>query len=200
MKRLCLFSVAAGLCALIASAQAQSDESLKDQILGCASVSAPADQLVCYNALAARLKGVPKARTSAVPQAPAATPMPAASAPPAENPAQQIAAAPIAPPTSPPAAATRRDFGADSMPFNKDAPKAVDQMTAKVKSVAFNYFHRFTVTLQNGQVWRQEDSDTNVASFDADRTDLVTIKRGFLDSFHLSIDGKWGSFAVRRIK
>ncbi len=109
-------------------------------------------------------------------------------------------ATPAAPPPAPPRADTMIDFGKEAMPFQADAPVPSDQLTARVASVTYNYFHIFTVTLDNGQVWRQVDGDSRVARFKNDKTEVVTITRGFLDSFHLAIRGVWGDYAVKRIK
>ena len=71
-------------------------------------------------------------------------------------------------------------------------------MTAHVVAFSYNYFRHFVVTLDNGQIWRQADSDDAYAKLAKDK--LVTITRGFLDSFHLVVDGEYGNFTVTRVK
>jgi hypothetical protein len=91
---------------------------------------------------------------------------------------------------------TRSDFGAERLP--QAAAKEPDTMVAHVAKVSVNAFKQFTVTLDNGQVWRQLESDTAVARFTTANT--VTISRGFLDSYSLSVAGAWGTYKVKRIK
>jgi hypothetical protein len=95
------------------------------------------------------------------------------------------------------AAPVDRSFGAERLP-NAERPQQPETMTAKVVSISYNAFKKFTITLDNGQVWRQNESDSPVAHFDA--TDTVRITRGFLDSYNLKVDGGWGIFKVKRIK
>lgn len=93
------------------------------------------------------------------------------------------------------------DFGSENLPESaSNEPRPLDHITAKVASVSYNYFRRFTVTLDNGQVWRQAESDTKVARFGDDGGEAVTISRGFLDAFSLVIDGRRGTYQVKRIK
>ena len=158
---------------IVSAAQAASDDNLADSVLACSALVGDQAQLACYNRIAAQLK------------APAVAQAPAIAAP--------------SPPPPPPAANKPADFGKDTMPFQADAA-APEQITARVRSVIYSYFHVFTVTLDNGQVWRQVDGDTRVARFKNDKTEVVTITRGFLDSFHLAIKGDWGAYEVKRIK
>jgi hypothetical protein len=186
-------AVSAAALFMLSAAQAASDGDLATAIVNCSAQPNDTAQLACYNRIAARLK------TSAAPTSPATTPVDAPVAAPIE------AQAP-APPAVKSDTPTRQmigspaDFGKADMPFQADTPQPLDHITAGVVNVTFNFFHHFTVTLDNGQVWRQEDGDAGVARFDGDKTAIVTISRGFLDSYHLAIQGRWGTFAVRRIK
>lgn len=54
-----------------------------------------------------------------------------------------------------PAPRAPADFGRGSISFADHAPEPPDQITAHVASVSYNFSHRFTVALDNGQVWRQ---------------------------------------------
>lgn len=99
---------------------------------------------------------------------------------------------------APPPPVAKPDFGSERLPQAADAAKEPDSMQDRVVKVSFNAFKQFTVTLANGQVWRQLDSDTAVARFAADAT--VKITRGFLDSYSLSVEGVWGAYKVKRIK
>ncbi|MDR3526570.1 MAG: hypothetical protein P4L57_04760 [Rhizomicrobium sp.] len=90
------------------------------------------------------------------------------------------------------------DFGGEAL----KRPEAVSQepefVSAHAARVAINAIQHFTVSLDNGQVWRQLDSDTEVAHFREGAA--VRIKRGFLDSYSLSVEGTFGSYKVKRIK
>lgn len=98
---------------------------------------------------------------------------------------------------APVVAAPAPSFGGERLP-DATRPPEPEAMTATVASVNYNAFQQFTVTLDNGQVWRQLESDTPVARFAAAAT--VKISRGFLDSYSLSVEGAWGTFKVKRIK
>ena len=101
---------------------------------------------------------------------------------------------------------TPAEFGAETVPPTKPAPgqplppKPLDHITAKVTNVAFNTYGRFTVTLDNGQIWRQLEGDSSNAYFAKDGTDAVTISRGFLGSYNLVVDGHNGMYKVKRLQ
>lgn len=177
---------------------------LASDVLACSAEQGDAAQLACYKAIAARLKA---AETKATGETTAAATPTVTQAPPAPipQPMQESAAQPIASPPAQSAAAptqsasaAKQDFAADSVPFKTDTPEKPDRMTAHVAAFSYNYFHHFEVALDNGQIWRQTDSDTAIAKLAKDQQ--VTVTRGFLDSFHLAIEGEYGNFAVTRIK
>jgi hypothetical protein len=218
-------AVTAATFLIFSAAHAAADESLRSAILSCSAQQDEKAQLACYNQIAAQLK----AGATLAAQSPAAIPTVAApqvaAHPPdaAPAPPPQVAAQPPAapsgeqegrswynvgslfgssetPPPSRPVVGTPADFGKANMPFQADAPAELDHITAGVANVTYNFYHTFRVTLDNGQVWRQVDEDTKIARFKNDKTEVVTISRGFLDSFHLAIQGVWGTFTVKRIK
>jgi hypothetical protein len=47
---------------------------------------------------------------------------------------------------------TSVDFGAENMPVQTSGPQPLDHITAKVANASYNFFRRFTVTLDNCQV------------------------------------------------
>ena len=94
--------------------------------------------------------------------------------------------------------AAKPGFGAERLPQAAEAAKPPETMQARITAVRLNAFKQFTVTLDNGQIWRQLDSDTAVARLAA--ADAVKITRGFLDSYSLTVDGVWGTYKVKRIK
>jgi len=170
---------------LASAVHAAPQGSLETAILGCAAQADEKAQLACYNRIAAQLK----APSPAAPQAAVQT------APPVVQPERSAA-----PPARTAVIGTPADFGKEGLRFQADEPAVLDHITARVVNVTYNYFHIFTVTLDNGQVWRQVDGDTRIARFKNDKTEIVTISRGFLDSFNLVIRGLWGDYAVKRIK
>ena len=172
-------AAAAAIFLIAGAADAAPDGDLSSAILRCAAQQDEKSQLACYNQIAAHLK------TGA-----------AAEAPIAQAPAVQASA----PPPARRVIGTAADFGLESVPFDTKGPEKLAQITAKVASVRYNFFHIFTVTLDNGQVWRQMDSDSSIARFKTDKPEVVTISRGFLDSFHLTIQGRWGTYTVTRLK
>jgi hypothetical protein len=59
----------------------------------------------------------------------------------------------------------------------------------------------FTVALDNGQVWQQEQGDTTTAVLrKVPRNYIVTVEPGFLGSYNMHISDVGGVFKVRRIK
>jgi hypothetical protein len=90
----------------------------------------------------------------------------------------------------------KTDFGGENLRAAEKAEPVFQQ--AQIVKVSFNAIKHFTITLDNGQVWRQLDSDTAVARFRGHEP--VKISQGFLDSYSLSVEGVWGSYKVKRIK
>lgn len=97
------------------------------------------------------------------------------------------------------------DFGAESIHNQQVAstaeePKGLDEMRAGVTKVEFGPSGRFTVTLDNGQVWRQIEADSGHARFAKKGGDRVTISHGMLGSYNLVIEGRAMLFKVKRLK
>lgn len=181
-----------GLVALAAATLALSpahaaEQSLASDVLACAAQPDEKAQLGCYNAIAARLKAA-QATAAQTPKTEGGT---------WYNPSSWFGST-----QPPPARAAGRppaaQFGSETLPENPTTePPRLDEITVKVASASYNYFRRFTVTLDNGQVWRQLESDTSVARFGDEGGESVTIKRGWM-GFVLSLNGKW--YQVKRIK
>jgi hypothetical protein len=78
-------------------------------------------------------------------------------------------------------------------------PEAIDSITAKVTEYSYTPFGKFIIFLDNGQVWRQVEGDTDKADFHgSDNT--VAISRAVLGSYALSINGSSKTYKVKRIK
>ncbi len=167
-----ILALAGAMFLVFSTAHAVADESLQSAILNCAAQAGDAAQLACYRRIAAQVKAEP-----------AQSPAPVASATPPQ------ATAPAAKDT----AAAQSLFG------SRNEPDQLDRITDSVADVAFSGFGRFTVTLKNGQVWRQTEGETAHLR----KGDVVIIMRGTLGGFRLSIQGgvleTYGSYGVKRI-
>jgi len=74
----------------------------------------------------------------------------------------------------------------------------VNQVSAA--SYSFDGERRITVTLANGQVWRQQDDDS-LARWNKPATHyLVTITQGAMGSYNLSVPDDAGFYKVRRVR
>lgn len=101
---------------------------------------------------------------------------------------------------------TPQQFGAERTPQVQQkeadqAPQEVDSITAGVTEYSFTFDKKFIVFLDNGQVWRQLQGDTSMAHFKHQAADnKVTIERGFMGSYNLSINDGEDRFKVTRLK
>lgn len=81
------------------------------------------------------------------------------------------------------------------------APKsAVRHVTSRLATYSFDRYGIFTVTLSNGEVWRQIGGDTTYAHWKQPAsTYTVDITRGALGSYNLRVRNGTGLFKVERI-
>ena len=90
------------------------------------------------------------------------------------------------------------DFG---KPPPESLPGEINEVTANVLEFAKNPRGKSVFILENGQVWRQLDSDgTLVIDPPQGTTMKVTIERGALGSYNLTIAGRNGLIKVFRLK
>lgn len=83
----------------------------------------------------------------------------------------------------------------------KVLPAEASRVRAHMASYSFDDRHLFTLTLENGQVWQQLQGDTTFAHWGgAPNRYLVTVSKGMLGSYNLTVTGEPGLFKVRRIK
>jgi hypothetical protein len=79
-------------------------------------------------------------------------------------------------------------------------PAAVDHVTARLTDYSVSDRGIVTVTLDNGEVWRQIDGDGPPPRLNRPaRTYVVTIKPGFLGAYNLTVGGQAGLYRVRRL-
>jgi hypothetical protein len=111
---------------------------------------------------------------------------------------------------NPPAAAqtTPQQFGADNLPAKPapkesaaaqpEMPQQIDSITATVTDYSFNPFGKFIVFLDNGQVWKEDD--TGRAHFTKGGTNTVRIERGLLGSYNMYVNDSDKLYKVTRVK
>ena len=107
--------------------------------------------------------------------------------------------------SSPEQQTTPQQFGSDKLPEThakeEAASQAVESITSGVTEYAYNPFGKFIVFLDNGQIWKQEEGDSDHALFRKKATDnKVTISRGALGSYNLSINDSDKVYKAVRIK
>jgi len=191
----------AALAALLAlSGPVFSQTASRDDVLEavgkCAGLAGDKERLACYDALAPRVKDA------------LGTPPPSlAGRAPTKEEQQSWFGFDISNlfGASPAQQTTPQQFGADKLPETatkvEEAMEAVDSIAAGVKDVAFTPFGKFIVFLDNGQVWRQIEGDSEHAHFPKDLKDLkVTVERGFMGSYNLKIGDSVKIFKVTRVK
>ncbi|MBV9989738.1 MAG: hypothetical protein JOZ72_00465 [Alphaproteobacteria bacterium] len=101
---------------------------------------------------------------------------------------------------------TPEKFGSEALPQQPPKegeappPEPIDSITAKVSEVAYSPFGKFILFLDDGQVWRQIEADTEHAMLSKHGGDVVTISRGLLGSYNLTIEGSSKTYKVKRVK
>lgn len=155
------------------------------EIAKCADVADAAERLKCFDA------AMPRARNALAVPAPAA-----AAAPQASTKSGLLDwfgfARPEKPVTKP------EEFG---KPPPEPGPGEITEITAGVIEFARTARGKALFVLDNGQVWRQIDSDgTTVFDPSPGRPMRVTVGRGALGSYNLEIEGRNGLIKVNRLK
>jgi hypothetical protein len=149
---------------------------LPAQLHQCAAIVGSVERLACYDGLA---RGAPPAATAPLP--------------PAQN---------VQRPAPPPQNAAA-DFGADTLPQAAPAPpqrSPLESITAQVTDFSFDARGHFTVTLSNGQVWKQIEGDQVGVALRKDLTHTATISRAILWSYSIRFDNPRGLFKVVRVR
>jgi hypothetical protein len=73
------------------------------------------------------------------------------------------------------------------------------RLIAAVVSYRLSPSGRFTIVLDNGQTWKQVDSDDGVAQFRKEGRNVVAITKGFLWSYDLKLNAMSAIFKVTRV-
>lgn len=100
-------------------------------------------------------------------------------------------------------AETEEEFGGEYLPKNRlenDASR-LKKISAKVAEIRVNRFGKVTLTLDNGQVWRQLDSDNKTIRFGKeDKLYTARVKRSTFGNYMLTIEELKRTIRVKRIE
>jgi hypothetical protein len=92
------------------------------------------------------------------------------------------------------------EFGLSASARRGPARPVPDRIVSRLADIKFDRYGVFTMTLANGQVWRQIEGDTAHASLKPPvNRYTVQIKHGFFGSYNLTIAGVPGLFRVLRV-
>ncbi len=100
-------------------------------------------------------------------------------------------------------AETPQDFGGEYLPENikKRDEKRLKQITAKVAEFSVNQYGKVTVTLENGQIWRQLNSDSKRLVFSRkEKLYTAKVKRSTFGNYLLTVKELGRTIRVRRIE
>lgn len=152
---------------------------IEQQLSQCAAKQDKLDRLICYDNLAAKVGNQSQASSHV---APVSKPTPAAQPKPAPQAAAVVASTPAAPEAS---------FGK----VQKVEKVELDKVNLTVASVQKNPHGKLTITFDNGQVWKQNDS----RRFRLKVGEKVYIEKGALGSFLLGKNDSNTTIRVKRI-
>lgn len=74
------------------------------------------------------------------------------------------------------------------------------KLASGVTSFSISRSHKFIVTLDNGQIWRQLESDDGIAQFRDHGPNRIVISHGFWKSYDLKLNDMSAVFKVQRVK
>jgi hypothetical protein len=194
------FRLALALAAIAGAMPAHAAPPVQDllEAMGrCAAIADDHARLACYDAVSPRVKDALATPPSALP----------ANRPPTTEEQRSWFGFDLGNlfGASPAQQTTPQQFGSDRLPevhAKEDAAAAaVDSITAGVTEVSYTPFGKFIVFLDNGQVWRQIEGDSDHATFRRPaKVNKVTIDRGLIGSYNLMINDSAKTFKVTRVK
>jgi len=79
-------------------------------------------------------------------------------------------------------------------------PSGNGKLVSNVTQYSFTPHGQFTVVLDNGEIWRQLDSDDGIARFKHSGGNIVQISKGFWGSYDLKLNTANNVFKVTRIR
>ena len=174
---------------IVASSSAQANTELEQQLSICAMKADKLDRLVCYDDLAAKIALTPKNSHAVAVTLPATV-----AAQSAVTTKETIIAS--TPQAVVPVAATPSSMPVDAFGFQKTIEADIEKLYFKVAEINTNPYGAFTITLTNGQVWKQTESDR----YRINKGQTIYIEKGALSSFLLGTDDRNSTTRVKRIK
>ena len=91
------------------------------------------------------------------------------------------------------------EFGKESIQVRITKSNKIQSISSLIKSITYSSMRKFVIILENGQKWKQLDSDYR-ALLPGKKYEKVTIKRGALGSYNLIFDGSLPSYKAKRIE
>ncbi len=176
-----------------ALAQPGGQDAAIDAALGCRSIADPTARLDCLDKAAAAIAETRIIRDD--------------DAPTAETPQDQLSGfgAPVTKPQRPKKSRrmteTPEEFGAEQMKSARrdEDDRRLKKIEEKVVEVRVNSYKRATLTLANGQTWRQLDSDDFILPLRKGKLYTAVVKRGALGNYLMTIKELKRTIRVRRI-
>jgi hypothetical protein len=112
----------------------------------------------------------------------------------------ELAATPVATPAAPaaPALTPQQAFGLAPAAMAVQAPAKIDSIESTIVGTFAGWGPNSRITLANGQVWRVVDGSEATLTPTTDTK--VTIKRNFIGTIFLQVDGTNSSPKVRRVE
>ncbi|WP_100642738.1 hypothetical protein [Alteromonas facilis] len=171
----------------VVNAQTQTVESA---IQACSQESNSLQRLVCYDRLAKQLREYSGGKTALPTVSQRPTPRPAQIPAHAQN---KVAETPAAVAASPSVVtnSAQDQFGLE---HRQDTDAMIQKIYAVVTDITSNAYKKRTITLDNGQRWRQQDG----SSLKIAVGDTIYIERGVLGAFYLSTDDLNRRMKVKR--
>lgn len=199
LRALAVTSVALSALALAPAAMAGPRDDVLEALGKCAKITDNSERLTCYDGLAPRLRDALN------------TPPDRISHPPTKEEEESWFGFNLDKVfgTAPSNQTTPQAFGADKLAqaqadngaATAQEPNAIDSIGAGVTDYSFTPYKKFIVFLDNGQVWRQIEGDTNQARFLRQASDnKVTIERGAFGSYDMHINDGNQDYKVTRVK
>lgn len=174
---------------IVASSSAQANTELEQQLSSCAVKTDKLERLVCYDDVVAKVTLATKNSHAVAIAVPAA----------AASQSAVTTTAPIIAPTSQvdaPIAATTSSVPVDAFGFRKTIEEDIEKLYFKIAKISKDPYGALIVTLTNGQIWKQTDSE----HYRVNKGQTIYIEKGALSSFLLGTDDRNSTTRVKRIK